>query len=99
MTSKLADASKTHKRTSFAEIGFKHPNFYHKGGLFFTGHDSAKFRLDQLHDPRPEAEQLAGAKQPFHLGLAELWLLIGDTERAKLHALAAYKWAWADGEP
>jgi hypothetical protein len=28
-----------------------------------------------------------------------LWLAIGDTEKAKHHALAAYKDAWADGEP
>ena len=31
--------------------------------------------------------------------MAELWLAIGDAEQAKKHALAAYKWAWADGEP
>lgn len=24
---------------------------------------------------------------------------IGDHEQAKKHALAAYQWAWADGEP
>jgi hypothetical protein len=28
-----------------------------------------------------------------------LWLAIGDREQATQHALAAYKWAWADGEP
>ncbi|HST21586.1 MAG TPA: DUF4062 domain-containing protein [Blastocatellia bacterium] len=59
----------------------------------------ARFYLDQLSDPRHEAEQLAGAKESFHRGLAELWLLIGDTRQAKKHALAAYDWAWADGEP
>jgi hypothetical protein len=25
--------------------------------------------------------------------------LIGDVEQAEKHALAAYEWAWADGEP
>ena len=59
----------------------------------------ARFHLNQLPDPEHEAEQLAEAKKPFHRGLAELWLLIGDTEQAKKHALAAYEWAWADGEP
>jgi tetratricopeptide (TPR) repeat protein len=59
----------------------------------------ARFHLNQLPDPRHEAEQLAGANYIFHRGLAELWLLIGDTERASQHALAAYKLAWADGEP
>ena len=59
----------------------------------------AKFQLGSLADPRHEAEQLAQLKEPAHLALAELWLAIGDREQAKKHALAAYRWAWADGEP
>jgi hypothetical protein len=59
----------------------------------------AKVHLGQLAEPRQEAERLCQAKQPFHRGLAELWLAIGDKERAKEHALSAYQWAWADGEP
>ncbi|MDQ3583467.1 MAG: hypothetical protein M3495_18495, partial [Pseudomonadota bacterium] len=59
----------------------------------------AKFHLQQLPDPRRDVEQLAKARQPAHLALAELWHVIGDREQAKKHALAAYKWAWADGEP
>lgn len=59
----------------------------------------ARFHLNQLPDPRHEAEQLAKARNPFHHSLAELWLLIGDNEQAEKHALAAYKLAWADGEP
>ena len=58
-----------------------------------------KFRLGSLNDPRHEAEQLAQLKEPANLALAELWLAIRDTEQAKKHALEAYKWAWADGEP
>ncbi len=50
-------------------------------------------------DPRHEAEQLASAKRPSHRTLADLWFAIGDYEQAKKHALAAYKRAWADGEP
>ena len=59
----------------------------------------ARFHLDQLPDSRETAEQLAQAKRPFDRGLAELWHAIGDLDQAKHHALAAYKWAWADGEP
>jgi hypothetical protein len=59
----------------------------------------AKFHLGQIADPRREAEQLANAGQPSHRHLADLWLAISDHEQAKKHALAAYKWAWADGEP
>lgn len=59
----------------------------------------AKFRLMQLPDHRREAEYLSKTKQPAHRALAELWLAIDNREQAKKHALMAYKWAWADGEP
>ncbi len=59
----------------------------------------AKFHLGQLAEPRQEAERLAQLREPAHHELALLWLAIGDPEQAKSHALAAYKWAWADGEP
>ncbi len=59
----------------------------------------ASIHLDQLSDPRREAERLAEARKPAHRPLAELWVAIGDREQAEKHALAAYKWAWADGEP
>jgi hypothetical protein len=59
----------------------------------------AQLQLGQLTDPRREAEQLANTRRPSHRALADLWLAIGDREQAKKHALAAYKWAWADGEP
>jgi len=59
----------------------------------------AQFRLGQLTDPRREAEQLANARQPSHRALANLWLAIVDRDQAKKHGLAAYKWAWAGGEP
>lgn len=64
-----------------------------------TGLAIAKFHLDQLPDPHREAERLAKTKKPVHRPLAELWLAIGDREQAKKHAIEAYKWAWADGEP
>lgn len=59
----------------------------------------AKHQLGQLTDPKHEAGRLAKLKEPFHRGLAELWLEVGDEIRAKEHALAALRWAWADGEP
>jgi hypothetical protein len=59
----------------------------------------AKFRLGQHTDARPQAEQLAQLKEPAQLALAELWFAIGDQAEAKKHALAAYRLAWADGEP
>jgi hypothetical protein len=59
----------------------------------------AQFHLGQLVNPRREAEQLANAKWVSYRALADLWLAIGDREQAKTYALAAYRWAWADGEP
>ncbi|MBB5031777.1 SIR2 family protein [Prosthecobacter vanneervenii] len=62
-----------------------------------TGLALAKHHLGQLANPREEAERLSTITSG-HL-LAQLWLALGDTEQAKHHALAAYQWAWADGEP
>lgn len=64
-----------------------------------TGLALAKQHLGQLTDARAEAERLAGLRQPAHRYLAQLWLALDDPEQAKQHALAAYQWAWADGEP
>lgn len=64
-----------------------------------TGLALAKHHLGQLAKPREEAERLAQLRDPARRLLAQLWLALGDPEQAKHHALAAYKWAWADGEP
>ncbi len=64
-----------------------------------TGLALTKLHLGQLSEPAREAERLARMRQPTHRLLALLWLAIGDHAQAKSHALAAYKWAWADGEP
>jgi tetratricopeptide (TPR) repeat protein len=53
----------------------------------------------ELAEARHEAERLAQLRNPAHRRLAQLWLALGDAEQAKHHAIAAYKWAWADGEP
>jgi hypothetical protein len=59
----------------------------------------ANFNLGRLTDPRYEAERLSRARNPAHGDLAALWLVSGNPEQAKKHALVAFKWAWADGEP
>jgi tetratricopeptide (TPR) repeat protein len=64
-----------------------------------TGLALAKHHLDPFANSREEAERLAQLRNPAHRLLAQLWLALGDTKQAKDHALAAYKWAWADGEP
>ena len=64
-----------------------------------TGLALAKHHLGQLSAPPQEAERLAQLREPSHRYLAMLWQAIGNLDQAKHHALAAYKWAWADGEP
>ena len=59
----------------------------------------AKFQIQKPSDSRNEAIRLENVKKPNHRVLAELWLAIGDYEKANEHALKAYKLAWADGEP
>lgn len=59
----------------------------------------AKFQLVQLPEPRQRAEELSQETDPAHLTLAELWLALGDRDRARHHALVAYRNAWADGFP
>jgi hypothetical protein len=59
----------------------------------------ARYLHGELPTPRVEADRLAALRSPAHSPLAELWQTLGDTARATHHALAAYRWAWADGEP
>ena len=70
---------------------------------FPNPHDTLTARLiadlKHLADPETTADELAGAAQVSHLALSELYLAIGDARKATHHALAAYKRAWADGEP
>jgi tetratricopeptide (TPR) repeat protein len=66
-----------------------------------TGLALAKFQLRQLtgEEALNEAQRLAQLRKPAHRSLAHLWQMLGDLDQAKHHALAAYTWAWADGEP
>ncbi|MEL7426522.1 MAG: hypothetical protein AAFN81_26255, partial [Bacteroidota bacterium] len=64
-----------------------------------TGLALAKLHIDQLQNPIQEAQRLAKFRNPAHYYLALLWQAIGDLKQAQHHALAAYRYAWADGEP
>lgn len=64
-----------------------------------TGLALAKHHLGKLAEPRREVARLAQMRDPAHRLLAQLWLALGEPMQAKFHALAAYKSAWADGEP
>lgn len=60
----------------------------------------AKHNLKELLEPSHIAEQFTyNISESCYYPLADLWFAIGDNVQAKKHALAAYKWAWADGEP
>jgi hypothetical protein len=59
----------------------------------------ARFHLKRLPGAREEALRLSAERDPAHLPLAELWHALADTEQAAKHAKAAYRYAWADGEP
>jgi hypothetical protein len=59
----------------------------------------ARFRLGHVEEARIEAERLSELKNSPDLPLAELWLALEEHERARKYSLAAYEWAWADGEP
>ncbi|MFS8096640.1 DUF4062 domain-containing protein [Lentzea alba] len=58
-----------------------------------------QLHLGELREPAQVAARLAGERECADGALARLWLEIGDVEQARKHALAAYRWAWADGEP
>ncbi|GIF46529.1 uncharacterized protein DUF4062 [Asanoa ferruginea] len=59
----------------------------------------ASVHLGQSADARDAAARISAQLRPPHLPLAELWHALRDPERATAHALEAYRWAWADGEP
>ena len=62
----------------------------------------AKFHLNQLgksDEALQEVERLGVQRDPQHRYLAMLWRAIGNHAQAEMHAFAAHKWAWADGEP
>lgn len=46
-----------------------------------------------------EAAAASAERDPPHVSLAELYLALKQRDQARTHALAGYKWAWADGPP
>ncbi len=69
-----------------------------------TARDEAKYaislvRTGRLNEARTIAANLSMAREPPYLPLAELWLALGETEKARDAALTAYPKAWADGPP
>jgi len=59
----------------------------------------AHCKLGRRADAQRTADDLLSRGVEGDLLFAELWLALGDHEKAAQHALAAYTWAWADGEP
>ncbi|MGV3615211.1 MAG: metallophosphoesterase [Fimbriimonas sp.] len=59
----------------------------------------ARAHQGQLDEARSEANRLSSLPDPPAGYLGLLFHALGDDEKAKTHALVAYKSAWADGEP
>jgi hypothetical protein len=60
----------------------------------------ANYRLGKLANASQVAEDFARETESWcQRGLAELCLTIDNYVEARKHAIAAYRWAWADGEP
>lgn len=86
-----------------ADASAKAIRMAHESGLTDPASETqlalARFHLRKLHDPGQEAIRLASLRRPDHVTLAELWHAIGESDQAVEHALAAYQWARADGQP
>lgn len=57
----------------------------------------ARARL--LQGRRDEARLLLDAEPIDDMSAAEVWLSLGEPDKARERALAAYHWAWGEGEP
>jgi len=57
----------------------------------------ARARL--LQGQRDEARLLLDAEPIDDMSAAEVWLSLGEPDKARERALAAYHWAWGEGEP
>lgn len=59
----------------------------------------AQTKQGKIDHARETAERLALLEDPPEISLAELFLALGDREKALDHVKRGYKWAWADGMP
>ncbi|HEX7242144.1 MAG TPA: DUF4062 domain-containing protein [Longimicrobiaceae bacterium] len=59
----------------------------------------AKAKVGSREHAREIAERLREQAEPPDVALAEVYLELGDMEKARAHALDGYVWAWADGPP
>lgn len=86
-----------------ADASAKAIRMAHESGLTDPASETqlalARFHLRKLHDPGQEAIRLTSLRRTDHVTLAELWHAIGESDQGVEHALAAYQWAWADGQP
>jgi Domain of unknown function (DUF4062) len=60
-----------------------------------AGRGLALARLNRREDA--EAVAASAERDPPHAPLAELYLALGEPDKARHHALAGYKWYWHDG--
>ena len=58
-----------------------------------------RVKQNQYNSARDSADRLADLDNPPHIELAELYLGLGDCDKARAHAISGYRWAWADGMP
>ncbi|SHM86663.1 DUF4062 domain-containing protein [Cryptosporangium aurantiacum] len=59
----------------------------------------ARLHAGDLDDADEEARRLAKKYPGRSLDLARLWWAIGNRDQATRNAVAAYRWAWGEGEP
>nr|WP_294553917.1 DUF4062 domain-containing protein [uncultured Rhodopila sp.] len=73
----------------------------HAVGLRDTESEAARgLSLARLgHRAEAEAAAASAERDPPHAALAELYLELGDRNKARHHAIEGYKLAWADGPP
>lgn len=69
---------------------------YNESAFCFVKAASGELAGTQLKN---EAFRLSKKPTPDHYFLSKIWNLVGDREAAVRHALKAYEFAWADGEP
>ena len=70
----------------------------------YAGNEEARLGLARARAgdhaaARDIGDRLCEIVDPPHVWLAEIFLEIGDLEKASEHVLEGYRWSWADGPP